>query len=582
MRIMRSARYLPWFAGIVGIAGGVMVKRAGNPAARGDAAAEAGEIRGDNRAGGDKSREPGMDGRTFRFLGEMATAPEARCEDFVRACKAGELSGQGLELEIVFRRWLTLKSAGEVRKIVEAMDGRWTSDWQTPFFNAWVVIDEKAAMATSEGPFARGKALHAVKTARDDFAGHLKGQDSDAPKESLLGPALNELGRDRPDLVRSLADAELASDLKHGAIAAAVQGWASKDPAAAMTWLESIGKETAGTDAFGMVVAEWLKQDPEAAAKAWGSSGLEGISLGSNNLVNQVLQAFKRPETAAPQAALAVFRDPSADIATIHRELLEAGIGMPGYAGVVMSWDGWYPADLPAAAREAEGLPPGPVRDYLLQLVCNTMAESRLEEAAALAERNGIKSSYIERLLSTPDAEMRSAVFADPETSFSALLDPQQVEPHSKKAEQLHAFAREWSEQEPEAASQWLMGLSLPHDLWERDPQMHALFGNTLGYHWARRDPVGAAEWAAALPDAALRVRAWQAMAERVAETRPDLAFTMSAGLLEGKDREHVLGPALAAAQKTLGEEAARELLNAAPLSEQERAALSESLRSAR
>lgn len=578
MKLLVSTRMLPLLGALLGIVGGTLFARR---LAETPASPETSAIAQGGQAEHRRAARPGaplaVDGPTFRLLRDMADASEAECEEFVRGCIEEGGSGKALELEIVFRRWLGLRNPEEVRERVSALQGTRPSPWEEAFFNAWLAVDEKGAMSWTSHSLYPAKALHAVRTAREDLADHLRVLDSSSLGNETLLAALTELGRDRPDLVRALKDAGLSGEQKKTAIAAAAAGWAAKDPAAALAWLGSIGKEVAGSEASARVLVEWAKQDPEAAAKAYESTGLDQYPS-RDLLLNRALLTLQRPDVAQNQAALAVFANPFTGLAELHRRMTDAGVQDPGYVGPLMGDEAWYPADLAAAARDAEKLPESAARDYVLQFTCHSIAGFDLAGALELAERHGISSGYLDTLRSAPEEEMRQAALADPETTFAALLDPQQVERGSVEAKQLHALVKEWVEREPETASRWLVGLELPEDLRTVDPELAALFSNTLGYHWARLDPVGACAWAADLPEEAMRLQAWQAMHERVAENRPDLAFSMTALLFQGAQRQAVLASSLSGAREVLGMEDARQLLNAAALSDQERAALADTL----
>ncbi len=86
-------------------------------------------------------------GPTTAFLRWIPNASAEECEALALECFEQKQGGKELELEAIFRRWLTLESPQAILKNVSDFDGQWRSDWNASFFLAWVSLDEKAAMA---------------------------------------------------------------------------------------------------------------------------------------------------------------------------------------------------------------------------------------------------------------------------------------------------------------------------------------------------------------------------------------------------------------------------------------------------
>ena len=132
---------------------------------------------------------------------------------------------------------------------------------------------------------------------------------------------------------------------------------------------------------------------------------------------------------------------------------------------------------------------------------------------------------------------------------------------------------------EPQAAAEWLIAQpeSVAYDF-QSNPMAKTLLNNALGYHWARVDAVGASSWVGDLPDGPRKAEAWLAMNHHVGEYCPDLAFSISANLLHDESRNGILENNLKKVAEKVGSPAARELLQTAGLSEEERAALNVAL----
>ena len=388
--------------------------------------------------------------------------------------------------------------------------------------------------------------------------------------------ALALLGSEYPDLAKSIADSKLREDLKSKYIQEVARGWATRDPRAALAWLQSLGLTG---EPLAAVISEWMKKDPDAARQAWETAGKPGAEPGAD-VPTAALADSHSPRN---QLSLALHRDPFLDVAALHRALSEADIdwSKPDFFSPAINQDGWYAADPAAAARQAEQLPPGKARDYIMNVICSNWAAEDLEAASSFADRNGIKSRYLDVLQEAPGEEMRQAALAAPEQTFSALFDPETFSGAGKKSGQLYQLAKEWSERDPEAVANWLIGHELPTD--NSSPgwsEIGLLFSNTLGYTWARVDPVGASQWVDSLPDGPLRAKAWSAMNERVAKYSPDYAFSLTSAWIEDPARRmSALTSDLKAVAKEIGQPAALELLKSPHLSAEESAALSEALR---
>ena len=573
--VIKWPRIQTWLAAAVGLLAGVMCQRAFETP---DSGAKAG--RSNPPAGADPSAELShakTTGPTTVLLREVSTFSAEKCEELIRGYFESGERGHEIEMEAIFRRWMTLESPDKVLERLSDLEVNWRRDFAAACFRAWVAVDEKSAMADKkQTQFSLARLLHVMDLGDPSFIDRLSIAESGLLDDEPVRKALALLGSEYPDLAKSIADSKLREDLKSKYIQEVARGWATRDPRAALAWLQSLGLTG---EPLAAVISEWMKKDPDAARQAWETAGKPGAEPGAD-VPTAALADSHSPRN---QLSLALHRDPFLDVAALHRALSEADIdwSKPDFFSPAINQDGWYAADPAAAARQAEQLPPGKARDYIMNVICSNWAAEDLEAASSFADRNGIKSRYLDVLQEAPGEEMRQAALAAPEQTFSALFDPETFSGAGNKSGQLYQLAKEWSERDPEAVANWLIGHELPTD--NSSPgwsEIGLLFSNTLGYTWARVDPVGASQWVDSLPDGPLRAKAWSAMNERVAKYSPDYAFSLTSAWIEDPARRmSALTSDLKAVAKEIGQPAALELLKSPHLSAEESAALSEALR---
>lgn len=577
----RSAPWVPLLAGASGLLLGALSQRS-IEASHGPASKQA-RTRGNTAISPAPTAEPGV---TIRFLRDVSTLSAEECEARVLAYLESGKPGLDLEMEAIFRRWISLESADKIIDRLSSPERKISSRWITGFFRAWVANDEKAGMAAAQhSQFRTERALHAVGIHDPSFVDHLKGEHDLLDRDSPLRIALFSLGRDAPELARSLPAADLSPDFKKRALVAVAQGWGSRDPAAALAWARTLNPaEEPGRSVLYAVMEEWCERDSEGAKKAWASIELPEADsrFGPPRSVPSAPLLLTQSGFAWAHIKPALARDPFLDVAGLHRGLSEADINWekPGSPSPATDQDGWYPADPAAAAEETEKLPEGKARDYLLELICNTWAQHDLKAAADYASSHGIESAYIAAKQSQPTPEMRIETFAKPGESFAALFAADAFGPDDADSQRLYALAQEWTARDPETAAKWLAEQEIPADgKGTRDAYLGLLFSNAVGYYWARTDPVGATQWADSLPDGPLKSRAWSAMHERVADYSPDYAFTLGAAWNREESRLKTLEADLKAVSEKIGRPLAIGLLDSPGISTEERAALAESLR---
>ncbi len=576
VKISTCRRHAPWLAGAAGLLLGMAVRGIfGEPAPETSPGAHRSDAAPSPQGRSSTTATAPRNGPVTRLLRELSGASAERCEELVRAHLEPGSGGRAIELEAIFRRWMTLEAPERIlERFPDDNSSTWISEFS--FFLAWAAFDEAGAMDASRHPgrFAAARALFAIENGYPGFTDYLSGRTLSLSSESKASLALTTLARDRPEIARGIAAANFPTAReKADGIEAVARGWAGSDPQAAFDWLQSLRLD--GVDlakAFNAVFGEWMKGDLPAAQAAFESSGLNPLAGGASNV-------FGRSHHAGSHLRHAVGSDPFMDVATLHRHLSESDIDWEKTNFILpeIQHDGWRPTDPSAAAAEIAKLPPGEVRDYLMGCISHLWLTHDRDAALDFAERNGIRSPHLDRVRGEPDEEMHRAAREAPEETFAALFDESGNAPDDIARGHLYDLAAEWSARDPEASTEWLLTQPIP-DGWGQ----HAmLLQNSLGYYWARQDATSACLWLESLPeeDPALRAKAWRAMEDYVTSYSPDLSFAISAAYLEEGNRSSFLEKQLNAVRGRIGYGAALELLKNPHLSAAESAALAEVLR---
>ncbi|WP_193214923.1 hypothetical protein [Luteolibacter marinus] len=567
-----SSRYRPVFAGLAGLLLGWGGREWMRHEPGDSAGSEWGNFAGSARRGPPEKRSaPLPTGPMTQLLKDLSTATAAECEERVRALKAGNASHPEMELEAILRRWMEFEAPEAIYRKMVAMEGRWLMEGRGAFFAAWFAHDEAEAMNREILPIFDGvRALFAMDHGDPHFIDYLtEGRQGFLRFEEDFEKSLVALASSHPDVAQLITakKVRVTEALRKKAVSAVARGWAMRDPGAALAWVRSLGLSREDFLAScGAVLSEWVKTDPTSAAVALKEAGLEGktgFRLGDNGIGNQAIMLLDKPRDGSARMMLALHRDPFLTVEGLFQQLSEADIDWEKSRPMqpAIDHDGWYLADSRAAALDAEELPPGKARDYILENLCRNLAAEDLDAAVEIAARNGITSSYLESLQSEPGEDEIRAAFAAPEESFASLFEPGE----GTDPDRTYKLAMKWAEVQPEAAAGWLILQPLPEGDGPGRDQL--LFSNTLGYHWARNDALGAVGWMESLPDGPTRARAWRAMQDRVSEYSPDLAFELSVAQLEGESRLPLMKSQLQEVAKSIGYPAAFELLNSPDVS---------------
>ena len=569
-------RLVPWIAVVGGLALGLATRDGlSRTASRSDPTA--GSLQ-DKPLSETKPLPPGPTSRAVR---DVSSLDAAGCEQRIKELAADSMNKHGVTAEAIYLRWISLTSADEVVAAFVASDLRWRSELRDALFNAWVIVDPKAAMDLAARPeFDVPRAVHAIESGREDFAGFLSAAWKPNTTSNLnLERALVRLAREQPEIARQLPDSP--ADLQKMAICAVARGWARNDPQAALRWIQSMapGSDSARSGMQALLVT-WAEFDAEAAGKAMNSEAMTSWLGEQSAGMGLTVEALKTPDTPTSACVLALQRDPFVDAADLHRLLTEQEFDWDSRDPMRQSRSSlmaWVPPDPAKSAQEAADLPAGPARDLLLDHLCGLWAEHDPDGALDFANARGLESPAVTALREKPTKAMRDAAFADPESAFAALFDEDRELPAGVTREQAFAMAEEWGAKDPVAAAEWLA--MTPGALDVMTPRPPYMLNNILGNAWTQRDPVGATDWVLSLPEGPGRQIAWNAMEEQVTSYSPDLAFAVTATLIDDESRRgSLLRSELQQVRQSIGREAALQLLESSNLSDAERESLRETL----
>ena len=514
-------------------------------------------------------------GPTTLFLNELTTVPAGRCEEIFRELVAENDPHLALELEAVFRRWMELEEPKELLARL-AEDRKSKSAWAAPFFEAWASINYAAAVAgTPDGAFPEIRSLVAIRRGDPSFLnGSVGFLDFD---DSSVVHALATLGGNDPELAKGVATCNHGKpDNNADLIAAVARGWAANDPAATLEWLKLLElTDDNRTRALNELFQVWTKNDLAGATAALKASGLDSKST-TRIRSDDPLSYLATPGSFASQIYLGVHLDPFLDLASLYQQLSKSPVDWEQHQSlqIPINHGGWFCTDPAKAADEATRLPPGKARDLIMSYICGQWADRNPNEATAYAKSQGIAAPYVR---DEPSAEMVQAALSSPEETFASYFTPR--EPGIALPGSLVKLAEKWAAADPQATAEWL--ISQPDSVtysYETNPEARGLLGDTLGFHWAANDVIGACNWVEDLPDGPRKTEAWSAAKRYVGEYCPDLAFTISADIVHGESRINFLKSDFAKVAATVGAPAARELVRNTNISPEERTVLIQSL----
>ncbi|MEO5711937.1 MAG: hypothetical protein ABIT37_00465 [Luteolibacter sp.] len=528
-----------------------------------------------------RNRPQARNGPGTAVLREAVVADPQRCEAIVLEIVGTEDAGRATELETVLRRWMSYEDPEKLVKRLESLtNGTIWQRWTGAFFNAWAATNYAQAMAAADTmrQFGYARAVAAVEHQDGSFLNYLATAEAPLSGNKKLVLALSSLGRDNPELARSIDTWKGNQEKKSELISAVAGGWASRDPARAMTWIQSMKLSAAdAAPLLSVVLAEWCKSDLAGARKAMDAAGIKAPMIASSGDESAMaLRALEDPSSSDNQLSLALFKNPFIDVAGMHHVLDAAGIDWDKkqFAQPAINHEGWYFPDPANAAKEAEQLPAGNARDFILKNIAEQWAAADPVAAREFADRHGIESIYLRE---PPSAELRAAALQNPEQTFDELFDPKNKN-GDERTNNLTNLNEEWADEDPQAASEWLMNKAGSTGEPITQVAGNTLIGNILGYRWARTDMFGATHWMESLPDGPVKTAAWKGMSHYTTSYSPELAFTISARLLDDESRLPMLQSSIQEINRKIGEPVARALIGSPDLSDEERATLLKSI----
>lgn len=459
----------PWLAGLLGIGIGL----AGHHGfCKGGDETGASAIAQGTLAGGQNSL--GSAPRTSRSatatqIIQLGTATAAECEERVSKLCGARSSGNGLELEQVLRRWMELEKPEVLLvRIPELLNARPSGDWRGAFFRAWAAQDYSGAMARSKdlSEFKTARVLAAITAHDPEFQSILASAGSLTPG---VFQALRTLGREHPDLARSVAGIQVPDQTHQAAVQMVAAGMASRNPQDAWDWLRSLHLEDkANAQACCLVLAEWLKTDAPSAIAACQASGIDPAKLTSDAAAafysqpgKNALHILTDPATAASQLFLAIHQNPCLDVAGLYQVLSTAKLAWDKPENPVpgIDCDGWSCPDPAAAAKQAEQLPPGKERDYILDNLNRQWFAQDPTAATTFAETHHLTKlpdHWTGQSAAIDPQAVREAADA-PQQTFAELFKPEaEVIPGTDTAK-LYNLAMAWAASDPPAVADWLL-----------------------------------------------------------------------------------------------------------------------------
>ncbi|MBK1882279.1 hypothetical protein JIN85_07630 [Luteolibacter pohnpeiensis] len=566
-----------WICGVAGVLLGVAARQL--IPERAEFSAEIGKPAEGNarrhlRAERNSSRGELHAGSGTRRLQEIVEADAGECERVVVEILQAHDPSRHIELETAFRRWMSFEKPLVVLERVKELAGPPPNpnhtdpellipDWADSFFQAWAATNYTEAIASSEEiKMFRKVRLSAVVEYRDpQIWSYFEKGNISLNLTDTSQSALFQLGYERPDLLNSLVVSDISPDVCKGLVAALAGGWAAADPVAANAWVRSLQlTESQRQQAIHAVIDQWIKIDPDAAGESLQDGDVSGTDPTASLLKNRDRN----------QLRLAAAADPFIDVKGLYRKL--SGDHVDGEP-IQQNWpaieaDGWYTPDPATSAREAEALPPGEIRDFLLRSIADIWVASDPDAALEFAQRNGIESQHLKESISDETMEQ---MISDPAAAFAGQAASVAIHPGSK-ADPYQIELLTWARIDPASAAKLALEESMNS---ENGTTLAASeFSNIVGFSWAKHDAGSAIEWMETLPDAESRAKAWGSIRSYAAAYDPELVFDTSLRNFDGEERERLLRSSLSDMRKSIGKPAALAQLETANLSEKERQAL--------
>lgn len=315
-------------------------------------------------------------------------------------------------------------------------------------------------------------------------------------------------------------------------MAAVLKEWASAAPTSAIAWFATLEASERFRRIYSALAEALTDQSPERIHEMAGPITEETARA---RLCEAVVERWKESKPAA--AAQLIMK-------------LTGGQSASDLLGQVLPH--WSRADLKAAVRWAEQLPPNSTRTAALIHLSYAWVEANPAEAATFARDLGADhgpflaaviggwtrqdpkaaATWVQQLPASPTRDSAlaslSATWAeqDPSSAFGFALG---LPLGGAQQEAVISILSAWAAKDPGTAARWL--LTLP----EGRPRDYAI--ENVVYQWAQKDTAAAVTWLQQLPAGSQRDIALNAGAGCLVDEYPDLAAQMAHGISDASLR---------------------------------------------
>ncbi len=389
-------------------------------------------------------------------------------------------------------------------------------------------------------------------------------------------PARNEAMRgvfqswtaDNPKEAAAAAERLPEGPAKNQALQSLAEQWPQHDPQAALQWMEQQPNPALLQNSLVRIVRLTMIDSPEKAAEVLGSlpaqiNATEATTVLANSWLQQDPKAVVNwvktlPDGSPKTAALKEItydwaRYDTADAAAFASSLAPGELKNSMFRAIAMEW-AWH--NPPAAAEFARDLPPDASRQQYIDALLGNFIWRDPEGAARFA--TSLTDSGRETAIESVADRWSNR---DP---ANALQWAQTLPEGSERASAMAKVLGNWAEQNPQAAGNFVAGLSgeeqergvksVVDKIAGADPAYAAKWIDTfpsgatrdqaaesLMQHWAGSDPQGASAWLSKLPQDQSRDGAIAQFAQNAAGTAPNLAWQWAAQIGDSARQQQTL-----------------------------------------
>ena len=489
-------------------------------------------------------------GRTASSPHSLATLMELAGDDW---------NGQ---VSIAFLKAVEELGAGEIAALMldlEKVDPNDPSRFQLicALTNRWAVIDPDGAWVAANQLKDKGLRDQIIATVigaicRTDLNKAklmLSGIKDPQTRKSALYSFFIQAASQDPEEAFRLLESESPGSEKSQLYTTLFAKWAETDPDAALEKLSQIQGFNDQQTALTMILGILAQKDPAKAAAILGGTV---ISNRNSSQVGMIIGSWIKSDQTAALAWLDSLDLRGATLLqNIHGQFL----------------DGWASEDAPAASRFALGIKDMKARQMAINSVVSAWG-ARDPQAAKdwimTSLEGDLKYSSLQSLIQNLSSEDHSTALQYYQEAISGLT-PEKIPKNLGSA--TAAIASNWAQDDPKAASQWVMTLpegdlrntsvrSLVNSLGDKDIKAAAEFVNTLpggkdrdaavavmvANLGSQGDDQSAFDWAASISDASERERMLRAAAYQWQEYDPEAAkAAVSSADISSETRDEIL-----------------------------------------